>query len=302
MRVPEFMAERLANFKELFRELYANPLSRAGLIMISLYVFMAVAAPILAPPNYPDPFKIPKVYSSVPLPPSMKHPFGTSGPPGYYDIYYGVIWGTLISLRISITVVGLALLIGVLVGGISGYAGGVLDNMLMRVTDVFLSLPGLILALAIASMLERSLENMILALIAVWWPGYARVVRAEVLKVKNEPYVEAAKIIGASKLRILFKHILPNAIYTALVIASMDLGLVVLVASGLSFLGLGAEPGTAEWGVMISEGRNWLLQGKWWPVFFPGVAIFFWVLGWSLLGDGIRDVLDPRLKKKGVIG
>ena len=282
-------------------ELYSNPLSRIGLIIIAGFLVVAIAAPILASPNYPDPYKIPKAYSPEPLPPSREHPFGTSGPPGYYDIYYGVIWGTRISLRISLLVVGLAVTIGIVVGSISAYFGGVIDNILMRITEVFLSLPGLILAMAIASMMERNLQNMILALIVVWWPGYARIVRAEVLRVKNEPYVEAAKILGLSTPRIIARHILPNAFYTVLVVASMDLGLVVLVASGLGFLGLGAQPGTAEWGIMISEGRNWLLQGAWWPVFFPGLAIFLWVLGWSLLGDGLRDVLDPRTKKRGVL-
>ena len=285
----------------LILELYRNPLSRVGLFIIMGFLLVAVAAPILAPPNYPDPYKIPKVYSPEPLPPSKEHPFGTSGPPGYYDIYYGVIWGTRISIRISLMVVGLAVLIGTIIGSLSAYLGRIVDNILMRITDVFLSLPGLILAMAIASMLERTLENMILALVIVWWPGYARIVRAEVLRVKNEPYIESAKMIGLSTTRIILRHILPNAMHTVMVIASMDLGLVVLVASGLGFLGLGAQPGTAEWGIMISEGRNWLMQGMWWPVFFPGMAIFLWVLGWSLLGDGLRDVLDPRTKKRGAL-
>ncbi len=285
----------------LILELYRNPLSRVGLFIIMGFLLVAVAAPILAPPNYPDPYKIPKVYSPEPLPPSKEHPFGTSGPPGYYDIYYGVIWGTRISIRISLMVVGLAVLIGIIIGSVSAYLGGIVDNILMRITDVFLSLPGLILAMAIASMLERTLENMILALVIVWWPGYARIIRAEVLRVKNEPYIESAKMIGLSTTRIILRHILPNAMHTVMVIASMDLGLVVLVASGLGFLGLGAQPGTAEWGIMISEGRNWLMQGMWWPVFFPGMAIFLWVLGWSLLGDGLRDVLDPRTKKRGAL-
>lgn len=282
-------------------ELYSNPLSRMGLLIIAGFILVAVAAPILAPPNQPDPYKIPKVYSPEPLPPSRDHPFGTSGPPGYYDIYYGVIWGTRISIQISLLVVGAAVAIGIIVGSVAAYFGGLVDNVLMRVTEVFLSLPGLILAMAIASMLERSLQNMILALIVVWWPGYARIVRAEVLRVKNEAYVEAARILGLSTPRIIARHILPNSFYTLIVVASMDLGLVVLVASGLGFLGLGAQPGTAEWGIMISEGRNWLLEGAWWTVFFPGLAIFLWVLGWSLLGDGLRDVLDPRTRKRGVL-
>lgn len=302
------MTESITGLLEYYRkaeglilELYKNPLSRIGLFIIMGFLFVAVAAPILAPPNYPDPYKIPKVYSPEPLPPSREHPFGTSGPPGYYDIYYGVIWGTRISMRISLMVVGLAVLVGIIIGSIAAYLGRIVDNILMRITDVFLSLPGLILAMAIASMLERTLENMILALVIVWWPGYARIVRAEVLRVKNEPYIESAKMLGLSTMRIISRHILPNALHTIMVIASMDLGLVVLVASGLGFLGLGAQPGTAEWGIMISEGRNWLMQGMWWPVFFPGIAIFLWVLGWSLLGDGLRDVLDPRTKKRGAL-
>ncbi|MCE4611493.1 MAG: ABC transporter permease [Desulfurococcales archaeon] len=299
--VLQYIMEAYAGFEKVLLELYSNPLSRMGLFIIAGFILIAAAAPILAPPNYPDPYKIPKVFSPEPLPPSREHPFGTSGPPGYYDIYYGVIWGTRISLRISLLVVGLAVAIGIIVGSIAAYFGGIIDNILMRITDVFLSLPGLILAMAIASIMERTLENMILALVIVWWPGYARIIRGEVLRVKNEAYVEAAKIVGLSTFRIIFRHILPNAFYPVLVVASMDLGLVVLVASGLGFLGLGAQPGTAEWGIMISEGRNWLLQGAWWPIFFPGMAIFLWVLGWSLLGDGLRDVLDPRTKKRGVL-
>lgn len=293
--------ELYRSFEGVLSELYSNPLSRLGLVIIAGFLLIAALAPLLAPPNTPDPYQIPKVFSSEPLPPSREHLFGTSGPPGYYDIYYGVVWGTRISLRISLMVVGLAVALGILVGSVSAYFGGIVDNILMRVTDVFLSLPGLILAMAIASMLERSLQNMILALVVVWWPGYARIVRAEVLRVRNEPYVEAAKILGLSTPRIIARHILPNSFYTLLVVASMDLGLVVLVASGLGFLGLGAQPGTAEWGIMISEGRNWLVQGAWWPVFFPGLAIFLWVLGWSLLGDGLRDVLDPRARKRGAL-
>ncbi len=301
MSIMASIRERIRAFEDILDQLYRNPLGKIGLVIISIYIFIAAAAPLLAEPNVGDPYKIPKVYSPEPLPPSREHPFGTSGPPGYYDIYYGVIWGTRISLRISLIVVGAALAIGITIGSLAGFLGRIADNVLMRITDVFLALPGLILAMAIASIMERNIQNLMLALIAVWWPGYARVIRGEVLKIKSEPYIEAAKILGIPLRRIIVRHIIPNAIYPVLVIASMDMGLVVLVAAGLGFLGLGPQPGTAEWGIMVSEGRNWVTQGIWWPVFFPGMAIFFWVLGWSLIGDGLRDVLDPRLKKKGVL-
>lgn len=266
-----------------------------GLILFNLV--LASITPIITTPNKPNPFRVPKVFSNEPLPPSSDHPFGTSGPPSYYDVYYGVVWGSRMSIMISITVLVGSLTLGILIGTISGVLGGIIDEIIMRITDIFFALPGLVLAMAVASVLGRNITNLMLALTMTWWPGPARLIRSEVLKIKQEAYIEAAKSIGAGSLTVIFKHILPNAIFPVLIIGSMQFGSVVMMASALSFLGLGAEPGMAEWGIIISEGRNWILQGAWWTTFFPGIAIFIYVLGWNLLGDAFRDILDPRVRR-----
>jgi len=284
--------EEVRYYAHLFRR---SPLGLAGLVIVVAFIGIALLAPLLAPANPIDPYLIPKTFITDPQPPSSEFVFGT-GPFGT-DIYYGVVWGTRISIRIAFTLVALSFLVGLVVGGVSGYLGGRIESVLMRVTDLFMSLPGLVLAMAVAAVLGRSIENLILALALVWWPSYARIMRGETLRVKHEGFVEAARALGVRPRAIVFRHIVPNAIGPLLVIATMDLGTTVLVASALSFIGLGAQPGTAEWGLMISDGRNWILDGRWWTVAFPGLAIFSFVLGWNLLGDSIRDLLDPKLRR-----
>jgi peptide/nickel transport system permease protein len=183
-----------------------------------------------------------------------------------------------------------------LLGGLAGYFGGVLDEILMRITDVFLSIPYLILALAIAAALGRSIDHIMEAMIITWWPTYARLMRGQVLALREQQFVEAARSVGARNSRILFRHILPNSLAPLLVQITLDLGAVLLVAAGLSFIGLGASPGTAEWGLMISDGRAFMFHA-WWYVTFPGLAIVLVVLGFNLLGDGLRDVTDPKLRR-----
>jgi peptide/nickel transport system permease protein len=226
--------------------------------------------------------------------PSLKHLFGTDENGG--DIFSRVIWGARIDLLIALAVVGSAALIGSVIGSISGYMGGKIDEALMRVTDVFLAFPGLILAMAIAAALGRNLINLTIALIVVWWPSYARLIRGVALSEREKLYVEAAKAIGAKNARIVFRHILPNVIYPLLVNATLDLGSVILTAAGLSFIGFGAGAGIAEWGRMISDGRNYLFQAPWMAT-FPGLAILLSSLALNLVGDGLRDVLDPRLRR-----
>lgn len=289
------MARRLAELRYYVHLFRRSPLGVAGFGIVVAFLGIALLAPVLAPPNPIDPYMIPKTFVTDPQPPSSEFAFGT-GPFGT-DIYYGVVWGTRISIRIAFTLVALAFLVGLVVGGVSGYAGGRIESILMRVTDLFMSLPGLVLAMAVAAVLGRSIENLILALALVWWPSYARIMRGETLRVKHEGFVEAARALGVRPRAIVFRHIVPNAIGPLLVIATMDLGTTVLVASALSFIGLGAQPGTTEWGLMISDGRNWILDGRWWTVAFPGLAIFLFVLGWNLLGDSIRDLLDPKLRR-----
>jgi peptide/nickel transport system permease protein len=201
-------------------------------------------------------------------------------------------------------VIGAVLLLGVVLGSVAGYFGGIVDEIIMRITDVFLALPPLILAMAITAALEPSLTSVTIALIVVMWPPYARLIRGDILSVREEDYIEAARGIGASHLRIIVRHTLPNAIYPALVMASLDIGAVVLSAAALSFLGLGAPEGYADWGQMIQFSRNWIVGtpgnpfAYWYTVTIPGLFILFFVLGWNLLGDAFRDILDPRLAKR----
>ncbi len=296
------------------KRLIKNPLSLTGLVIILVFIGVAMTAPWLAPPERPhEPYRVPRdwqlynKFSSTPqlpqpdafsrFPPDWrKHPFGTSAE--QYDIYYGIIWGTRTAFRSGIIVVGSALLIGILLGALSGYYGGWLDQLIMRLVDIFLAFPGLIAALVLVSILGNGLNQVLIALIAFGWSGYARLVRGDILSVREREYVQAAKALGARDVRIIFKHVLPNVIYPALIVASLDIGSVVLQVSALSFLGLGAEVGYADWGQMISFARNWLkdLDIYWHTVVYPGLAIFLFVLGWNLLGDAFRDILDPRMR------
>lgn len=275
-----------------------SPLSMVGITIVMVFVLIAIAAPLIAPPNQPDPFRMPKTFSRLPLPPSKEHPFGTTGPVTYGDVFYGVIWGTRYSLMLAFTITAICFSIGLTVGVIAGYYGGIIDDVLMRIVDLFYSLPWLVVMMVILIALgKRGFWTMVIAYSILAWPGYSRIVRGEVLRVKNELYVEAAKAMGLTDLQIIFRHVLPNSIYTVVIMASMRLGTIVLSTSSLGFLGLGFAPGTAEWGIIISEGRNWLLQGSWWIAVFPGIFIFFFVLGWQLLGDAFRDILDPKSRR-----
>ncbi len=226
--------------------------------------------------------------------PSWKHLFGTDISGG--DVFSRVIWGTRIDLTIAIVVVLSASVVGSAIGAFSGFKGGKIDEVLMRVTDIFLAFPGLILAMAIAAALGRNLGNLTIALTVVWWPPYARLIRGQVLSEREKLYVEAARAAGASPMRIIFRHVLPNSIYPLLVNATLDLGGVILTAAGLSFIGFGAGAGVAEWGLMIADGRNYLFESPWMAT-FPGLAILFSSLSLNLVGDGLRDVLDPRLRR-----
>ena len=275
-----------------------SPLSMIGIAIVMLFVLIAIAAPLIAPPNQPDPFRMPKTFSRLPLPPSKEHPFGTTGPVTYGDVFYGVIWGTRYSLMLAFSITAICFSVGLLIGVVAGYYGGLIDDILMRIVDLFYSLPWLVVMLVILIAIgKRGFWTMVIAYSILAWPGYSRVVRGEVLRVKNELYVEAAKAMGLTDLQIILRHVLPNSIYTVVIMASMRLGTIVLSTSSLGFLGLGFNPGTAEWGIIISEGRNWLLQGSWWIAVFPGIFIFFFVLGWQLLGDAFRDILDPKSRR-----
>jgi peptide/nickel transport system permease protein len=209
------------------------------------------------------------------------------------DIFTRVIIGTRISLWVGLTITGIASIIGVPLGVAAGYLGGRARSVIMRITDVFLAVPGLVLALAIVSALGAGILHGVLALSLVWWPGYVRLIEAKALTLRSEPYVEAARTMGAGHIWILLRHILPNCISPLVVKASMDMGLAILAAASLGFIGLGAKPPAPEWGAMISAARSYM-PDWWWYSFFPGLFIFLTVLGFNLFGDGLRDMLDPR--------
>lgn len=280
-----------------------NPLSVFGFSLIVLFVAIAVLAPALAPPpaTSRDAYLIPQSgFASDPEPPRIGHPFGTTE--GQYDLYYGIVWGTRTAFRVSILVVVITVIIGLFSGGLSGYYGRVIDEAIMRITDIFLAFPGLVLAVTVVAVLGRSLNNIMIAIAVVNWPIYARLLRGDILTVRNRDFVEAARACGAGDTRIIFRHVIPNAIYPFLVLSSLDMGLIVITAAALSFLGLGPDVGYADWGALVNLSRNWIV-GKpgnpfayWYVLVFPGTAIFLFVLGWNLLGDAFRDILDPRLR------
>ncbi len=306
--------------------LLKTPASIAGFILIVFFIIVAAAAPILAPPlKANDPYKLPRDgFSSEPRPPMsswnrgapplpawwkpvMKtdgwvHIMGTSQ--GQYDIYYGVVWGVRTAFRTGLIVVISTLLIGVIIGSISAYYGGIVDNIIMRFVDVFLTLPFILAALIMAAVLTpkigRSLLPAIIALITFGWMGYARIIRGDILSIKERDYIMAARVIGVKDSRILFRHILPNAIFPTMVLASLAIGDVVLSFAALSFLGIGTEVGYADWGQVLSFARNWItsLNDYWYIIAWPGITLVLFVMSWNLVGDALRDVLDPRMRGK----
>lgn len=310
------MQPRLKEYKFTLRLLRKSPLSIIGAAIIIFYVLMALFAPVLAPPGDltqgGDPNMMPidqdllARTSMTPQPPSIKHPFGTME--SQYDMYYGCIWGVQSALRIGLYVAGGSMLIGLAIGVLSSYYGGWIDEVLMRFTDIIFAFPGLILCMALVVILVplglNRLDAIMLALTIVGWPGYARLIRGEILRIKNEDYVEAAKSVGCSDFRVIRKHILPNSIYPILIVFTLDIGTIVLAAAALSFLGLGAPVGYAEWGAIIYRSLNWIYGPPgnpflyWYTFLIPGLFISLFVMGWNLLGDALRDVLDPTLRRK----
>lgn len=278
--------------------LYAFTFSRSvssliGLGLVALFFVLVIIGPWIVP--FPE-----DATGSVNLdiklqPPDGVHFFGTDEVGN--DIFTRVVLGTRVSFQIGLIVVGIAVFVGVPLGIIAGLTGGWVREAIMRVTDVFLSVPGLVLALAVVAVLGPGILNAILALALVWWPGYVRLIESKTLALKSEPFVDAARAVGASHMRIVFQHILPNCVSPIVVKGSMDMGLAILAAASLGFIGLGVQPPNPEWGAMISIGRNYL-PDFWWYSAFPGLAIYLTVLGFNLLGDGLRDILDPTTRSR----
>lgn len=279
----------IEGFKQAIYILGKNRLTVIGLAMVLLILLLGIFAPIIAP--YPGHTQSVTNFEDSLQPPSLEHPFGTDR--FGRDIFSRVLFGARISMKIAVFVVGAALSIGIPLGLAAGYVGGRVEMLVMRVTDVFVSIPRLILPVAVAGALGPSLENVMLALVVTWWPWYVRLLRSEVKEVKSDEYIQAVEGLGARKLRVMFVHLLPNSLTSLLVQATMDMGWVILVAASLSFIGIGASPPTPEWGLMVARGREFM-PTHWWYSVFPGLFIFITVMGFNLIGDGLRDILDPR--------
>ncbi len=318
-------------------KLLKNPMSVTGIILLLAFMGVAIFAPTIAPvpKNSRDVYMIPRDgFKNEPALPGVKHLLGPTE--GQYDICYGIGWGTRTAFRVGIVITVLTLLIGLLIGALSGFYGGWVDEILMRITEVFLAFPFLLAAITLTAVLQSIYGKMgsgllmfltkllalitfgqslfrdvnpiqmsiltgMMAIIAFGWMSYARVIRGNILSVKEVEYALAARMVGARDIRILFRHLMPNAVFPVLVMASMDIGTYVLTFAALSFLGLGAQRGYADWGQMISFARNWIpsLAEKWHIVVYPGLAIVLFVLAWNLVGDALRDILDPRMRGRG---
>jgi peptide/nickel transport system permease protein len=305
--------------------LLKTPASIMGFVLIGTFVLVAVFAPVIIPPVGNDPYRIPRDgfsgeprgmgsawtknvpdvpfwYKAVTGKDQWVHLLGTAQ--GQYDIFYGIIWGTRTAFRTGFIVVVSTFLIGIIIGSVSAFYGGLVDNIIMRIVDIFMTLPFILMALIMAAVLTpvigKSLLPAIIALISFGWMGYARIIRGDILSVKERDFVLAARVVGVRDYRILFRHILPNAIFPTLVLASLAIGDVVLSFAALSFLGIGSQLGYADWGQILSFARNWItsLQTYWYIVVWPGLILVLFVMGWNLVGDALRDVLDPRMRGK----
>jgi peptide/nickel transport system permease protein len=275
--------------QRLRRGLAANPLLVAGAAVSLLIVVVALVAPLLAP--FPGDAGTATHPFSVLRPPSAQHWFGTDNVGR--DVLSRVLYGARISPLIAVVVLAIACVIGIPLGLAAGYFGGWLDEVIMRVTDIFLAFPPLLLSLALAAVLPASLTTVVIAIAVTWWPWYTRLIRGQAASVAGRPYIESCRALGISRWRILARHILPNSVTPLLVQVSLDVGGVILTASALSFLGLGAQDPTPDWGLMVSEGQTYFTTA-WWLVTFPGIAILVTAFGFNLLGDGLRDLLDPK--------
>lgn len=282
-------SSEISDAKEIIHAVKKSPLTMLGFSLILALIFVAIFAPSIAP--Y-DPTAMNLSHRLAPS--STSHLLGTDELGR--DILSRIIYGTGVALKIMIIVLMIDLPIGLFLGIVAGYFGGWIDEIIMRIADIFMAFPRLILAMAIGAALGPSLVNTMIAIAITMWPTYARLARGETLSIKERSFIEAEKAVGTSKARIIFSSILPLCSSTTIIRASLDMGNVIRIAAGMSFLGLGAQPPTPEWGVMVSTGRSFLLH-QWWVPTFPGLAILLAVFGFNLLGDGIRDISDPHLRR-----
>jgi peptide/nickel transport system permease protein len=275
-------------FKIIFRQYCKNKLAIAGAIVILALSLAAIFSPLLTRYD-PDAIDLTEIYQA----PSWHHPFGTDM--NGRDVFARVLYGARISMSVGFISSGLAGLIGVLIGAFAGFFGGKIDNILMRLVDLILCIPSFFLLLMVIAMLEPNIYNVMIVIAITSWPGLARMVRAEVLSVREREYVQAAIALGIGRWRIIWRHIIPNVMAPVFVAVTLGVAAAILVESGLSFLGLGVQPPTPSWGNILAQGRS-VMQFAWWMTLFPGLAIFVTVLGYNLVGEGLRDALDPRLR------
>ncbi|HPP07264.1 MAG TPA: ABC transporter permease [Syntrophorhabdaceae bacterium] len=271
---------------DIIRRVTEHRLALIGLIILIPMFLCAVSAPFISPydPVEPD-------MKNILAPPSIKHPFGTDTLGR--DVLARIIYGSRISLLVGFVSVGIAVLIGIAIGAISGYYGGVIDEIFMRFVDLMMCFPTFFLILAVIALLEPSIWNIMIVIGLTNWMGIARLVRAEVLSIKNKEFVLAAKAQGFSEKRIIFSHILPNALTPVYVVATLGIGGAILTESALSFLGIGVQPPTPSWGNILTQAKD-NIEVAWWLSLYPGLAIFLTVMGYNLLGEGLRDIFDPR--------
>ena len=283
------LPSELGRASHILRVLRRDRTAMLGVVLVTILTAAAILAPVIAPHD-PNAVEVVRKYRS----PSWEFPLGTD------NLGRDILSRLLVGARLSIgtaVAAGLAIgLLGLVMGMLAGWFGGAVDMAISRVVDILLAFPLFLLAMGVTGLIGTGLRNLIIALVSVAWAGYARIVRSAVLAERGKPYIEAARAAGATELRVLRKHVLPNVVAPVLVLTTLDMGVVLLAVSGLSFLGLGVKPPTAEWGSMLAEGRNYLDQGPQMTI-FPGAAIFLMVLGFNLLGDGLRDALDPRASR-----
>jgi len=277
---------RLGQYYRQWRALKQNPLALIGLSIVVILLIIAATAPLIAPYN-----PLAQNLDQRLLPPSAAHFFGTDALGR--DIFSRILYGTRLTLAIVLLVVISVGPVGLIIGTVSGYFGGIIDTVLMRITDVFLAFPRLVLALAFVAVLGPGIENAVIAIACTAWPPYARVARAETMVIRNADYIAAVRLQGASHARIVLKHVIPMCIPSVIVRTTLDMAGIILIAAGLGFLGLGAQPPLPEWGAMIASGREFIFD-QWWVAAFPGLALCLVALGFNLLGDGLRDVLDAH--------
>lgn len=283
---------KLKNIAFSFYLLRRNKLTTAALYVIIALVLVAIIVPLVLPPvieidSNADP-------ADKLQPPTLSHLFGTDELGR--DIFTRVLLGTGISMSTAAVALVISILVGVALGAVAGFYGGFLDELIMRFTDMFLAFPPLLLAMVIAAFMGPSLENAMIAIAACWWPNYTRIIRGQAVSVRERQFVKAANALGAPSRSIIMRHIIPNCIAPIIVQVSMDFGSIILMIASLSFLGLGAQAPTPEWGLMVSTSRNYFMNA-YWTVLFPGAFILLTVLCFNLVGDGLREILDPKTRK-----